>query len=75
MVVTVLYFFGGPGIHAFAFSLVIGVISGTYSSIYVAAPLTEWIDRKFFGGGGATGVRKTSTTQKRASGKKAAAVV
>ena len=26
-------------------ALLIGIISGTYSSIYVAAPLTEWIGR------------------------------
>jgi SecD/SecF fusion protein len=43
MVVTVLYFFGGPGIHAFAFSLVIGVISGTYSTVFIAAPLLLWM--------------------------------
>ena len=27
-------------------ALVVGIIAGTYSSIYVAAPLTEWIDSK-----------------------------
>ena len=26
--------------------MVVGIIAGTYSSIYVAAPLTEWIDTK-----------------------------
>lgn len=35
----VLYFLGGPTIHGFAFSIIIGIITGTYSSIYVAAPL------------------------------------
>jgi SecD/SecF fusion protein len=39
LVVIVLYFFGGPGVHLFAFVMVIGVIVGTYSSIYVASPL------------------------------------
>jgi SecD/SecF fusion protein len=43
MVVVVLYFFGGPGIHAFAFSLVIGVLSGTYSTVFIAAPLLLWL--------------------------------
>ncbi|HEY2411375.1 MAG TPA: protein translocase subunit SecD, partial [Pirellulaceae bacterium] len=43
IVVTVLYFFGGPGIHAFAFSLVIGVLSGTYSTVFIAAPLLLWM--------------------------------
>jgi SecD/SecF fusion protein len=39
LVVVVLYFFGGPGVHLFAFVMVVGVIVGTYSSIYIAAPL------------------------------------
>ncbi len=39
LVVVVLYFFGGPGVHLFAFVMVIGVIVGTFSSIYVASPL------------------------------------
>lgn len=36
----------------FAFALLIGIVVGTYSSIYVAAPLTEWIDKRFFGAKG-----------------------
>lgn len=43
MVVALLYFFGGSGIHAFAFSLVIGVIVGTYSSVFVASPVLLWL--------------------------------
>ncbi|HZZ81633.1 MAG TPA: protein translocase subunit SecD [Gemmataceae bacterium] len=39
LVVFVLYCIGGPGVHLFAFVMVIGVIVGTYSSIYIAAPL------------------------------------
>ena len=39
IVVGILYFFGGPGIHAFAFALVVGVMVGTYSSIFVASPV------------------------------------
>jgi SecD/SecF fusion protein len=39
LVVVVLYWTGGPGVHLFAFVMVIGVIVGTYSSIYIAAPL------------------------------------
>jgi len=38
VVVLILYFAGGAGIHGFAFALVIGVIVGTYSSIFVASP-------------------------------------
>jgi SecD/SecF fusion protein len=39
LVVIVLYIFGGEGVHLFAFVMVVGVIVGTYSSIYVASPL------------------------------------
>ncbi len=39
LVVGVLYFFGGEGVHLFSFVMVIGVIVGTYSSIYIASPL------------------------------------
>ncbi|CAD7694813.1 unnamed protein product [Ostreobium quekettii] len=38
IVVILLYAFGGPGIHSFAFALVVGVIVGTYSTIFVACP-------------------------------------
>jgi len=34
----------------FAFTLLVGMLAGTFSTIYVAAPLTEWIDRRFFAG-------------------------
>jgi SecD/SecF fusion protein len=39
LVVIVLYIFGGAGVHLFAFVMVVGVIVGTYSSIYIASPL------------------------------------
>ncbi len=39
LVVFVLYVWGGPGVHLFAFVMVVGVIVGTYSSIYIASPL------------------------------------
>ncbi len=38
-VAAMLFAVGGPVIHDFAFALTIGVIVGTYSSIYVASPL------------------------------------
>ncbi len=44
-------FFGTQVIKDFAFAMLIGVIVGTYSSIYIAAPVTEWVDRRFFAGG------------------------
>ncbi len=33
-------------IKDFALAMIVGIVAGTYSSIYVAAPLTEWIDSK-----------------------------
>ena len=43
MVVFILYCFGGDAIHGFAFALLIGVIAGTYSSIFVASPVLLWL--------------------------------
>ena len=47
LVLTSLFFLGGEVIHAFALALIIGVLVGTYSSIYVAtsAALMLGIDR------------------------------
>jgi len=36
MVVAALFLFGGPVIHGFALALIVGIVTGTYSSIYVA---------------------------------------
>ncbi|MDP3276004.1 MAG: protein translocase subunit SecF [Deltaproteobacteria bacterium] len=41
-------FLGSEVIQNFAIAMIVGVLAGTYSSIYVAAPLTEWIDSRFF---------------------------
>ena len=43
MVVATLFIFGGAAIRDFAFTLMIGVVIGTYSSVYVASPiLVDW---------------------------------
>ncbi len=39
VVVVTLYFMGGAIIHDFAFALLVGIITGTYSSIFVASPI------------------------------------
>jgi preprotein translocase subunit SecF len=39
MVVLILFFFGGPVIHDFTFALIVGLISGTYSTVYIASPV------------------------------------
>ena len=41
--VLVLYIFGGAGIHTFAFAMLVGVIVGTYSSIFICAPFLYWL--------------------------------
>jgi SecD/SecF fusion protein len=43
IVVFILYWFGGDAIHGFAFALVVGVVVGTYSSIFVASPALLWL--------------------------------
>ena len=37
-----IFFFGGESIKYFALALIIGIISGTYSSMFVAAPIVMW---------------------------------
>lgn len=49
------FFIWGTGpLKDFALALIVGVVLGTYSSVYVALPLTWWLDTKFFAksGGG-----------------------
>jgi SecD/SecF fusion protein len=42
-----LFFFGGATLQDFAFALLVGVTSGAYSSIFIAAPLlTVWKERE-----------------------------
>jgi preprotein translocase subunit SecF len=40
LVVFALYFLGGSMLHGFALALIIGIVVGTYSSIYVAGSLS-----------------------------------
>lgn len=46
MVVIVLLFFGGETLRGFSFAMVVGVIIGTYSSIFIATPLVIDLDPK-----------------------------
>jgi preprotein translocase subunit SecF len=50
------FFFWGTGtLKSFALTLTIGMVLGTYSTIYIALPFTEWFDKVLFarlGGGG-----------------------
>ncbi|HSD11776.1 MAG TPA: protein translocase subunit SecF [Candidatus Binatia bacterium] len=46
LVVLALFFLGGEIIHGFAFTLLIGVIVGTYSSVYIASPIVLYMELK-----------------------------
>jgi preprotein translocase subunit SecF len=69
VVSLVAFFVWGTGtLKDFALTLIIGIVLGTYSSIYVALPLTEWLDRTVF-------ARMMGPREKRPVRKKAEAVV
>jgi len=42
-VVLTLYIFGGEILKGFSFTLLVGVVVGTYSSIFVASPILMWL--------------------------------
>src|SRR5665213_2401858 len=50
LAVLALFLFGGPVLHGFALALVIGIIIGTYSSVFVASPIVlmwhDWADQR-----------------------------
>ncbi len=43
MGLLILYVIGGEGIHAFAFTMLFGVVTGTFSSVYIASPILLWL--------------------------------
>ncbi|MCB9366076.1 MAG: protein translocase subunit SecF [Calditrichaeota bacterium] len=47
LTILVLFVFGGPVLKGFSFAMLVGVITGTYSSVFIAAPVVlEWAERK-----------------------------
>jgi len=46
LAVVSLFLFGGEVIHGFSFALVVGVIIGTYSSIFIASPIVVFFHRR-----------------------------
>jgi len=50
LTVIALFLFGGPVLHGFSFALVVGIIIGTYSSVFVASPIVlfwhNWFDQR-----------------------------
>ena len=59
VVVLVLFILGGGVIHDFAFSMLVGVVVGTYSSIFVASPVLLVWEGRFSGAAGKNAVAKT----------------
>jgi preprotein translocase subunit SecF len=50
LTVMALFLFGGPVLHGFSFALVVGILIGTYSSVFVASPIVlfwhDYMDRR-----------------------------
>ena len=55
-----LFFFGGPVLRDFSLAIIIGVVVGTYSSIFIASPIVLWWTRAR---GGASVLRREITQQ------------
>jgi len=47
LVVVALLFLGGPVLRGFALALFIGILVGTYSSIYIASAVLIWLSRRY----------------------------
>jgi preprotein translocase subunit SecF len=67
LAVLSLFLFGGEVIHGFAFALVVGVIIGTYSSIFIASPIVVYFNQRFTKGGAGQRVRVSSEVPLRAA--------
>ncbi len=52
LVVIATYTMGAGPIKDFAFALIIGVLVGTFSSLYIATPVFLWVNKRFYGGRG-----------------------
>ena len=46
LVVLILFLVGGEVIHTFSFAMIVGVVIGTYSSIFVASPIVIRMDKR-----------------------------
>ena len=49
MVVLILFFFGGPVIHDFTTAMIVGLITGTYSTVYIASPVVLFWEHNITG--------------------------
>jgi len=69
LVVAVLLLFGGEVLRGFSFALFVGIVVGTYSSIFIAAPIVLDLDKD-----GKHEVKHAHATEGKAENKKATAV-
>ncbi len=44
--IFLMYVFGGEAVHSFCYALLIGILVGTYSSVFIAAPLLLWFAQR-----------------------------
>jgi SecD/SecF fusion protein len=65
LVVGILFAFGGGSIKGFAFALLVGIVVGTYSSIFVATPIVRDL---------AKDLKSKGTTEKKSFSRAAAKV-
>lgn len=60
----VLYAFGGAGIHTFSFAMCVGIIVGTFSSIFICAPFLLWLMSRQNAKAPSNRVQKSASTKK-----------
>jgi preprotein translocase subunit SecF len=62
-ITLIMNIFGEGLVRNFAFAMNVGVVVGTYSSLFLAPPVFMWIARKFYSGPARQRVYKTSAVQ------------
>ena len=62
-----LFFFGGAVLRDFSLAIIVGVVVGTYSSIFIASPIVLWWSRARRGGSGGSSLRKEIIQSKSAA--------
>jgi SecD/SecF fusion protein len=65
-----LFFFGGSVLRDFALAIIIGVVVGTYSSIFIASPIVLWWTKGRGGGGGSSLRREIAEKAAATTGRK-----
>jgi preprotein translocase subunit SecF len=60
-----LFLFGGEVLRGFGFAMVVGIVVGTYSTLFIAAPLVDW----WYGRKGGTGAAADSVAKPKTSAK------